>query len=869
MIGPSVSRYEIIERLGAGGMGIVYKARDRKLDRFVALKFLAAHLTESFTARQRFQQEARAISTLNHPNIATIYEAGETEDGQQFLALEYLPGGTLRSRLHDLRAAGRKLSLADALDLSIAMLEGLAHAHRNGILHRDMKPANLIFTAEDAMKITDFGLAKFLDGPDITLSDVRLGTAAFMSPEQAQARPMDHRTDLFSAGAIVYEMLSGQHAFSGDTSSAITAKVVGERPEPLAQVRPETPERLRTVVEHALEKDPSDRYQTADEFLRDLRIVRGEFTSPLDTIPGTASLTASRPSRRKLLRWGVAAATLAAAITLAFVPALRPPFGRPVRSQKQIAVIPFENVNGGDPVNQAFCDGLVHTLTTALTELQQFHGSLMVVPASEVRRQGVTTPSEARKAFHVNLAITGSIQRMADQVRITTNLVDAQNGPQLGARTIVSRVQDMNELQDRVVRDVANLLDVELQKNATDLLAAGKTSSAGAYDLYLQARGYLERFDKPGNLDRAVKLLESALNKDARYALAWSALSQANWLQYRASKDSKWLELAQENGLRAIEIDARVPSAHVNLGQVLTDLGRYPEAVAECEAALKLDPVSVEAMRALAAAYERSGKISEAEDVYKKALQLREGDWLTWSYLGVFYENHGRHHDAEQPFLRVAALTPDNWVAYLNLGVLYTDMGRYTDARPQLERSINLKPSMNAYTTLATGYYFQGDWRNAVLLNEKALALVNPGRPAPHYVYGNLADAYRWSPGLRPKSLEFYRLAIGAADRALATNARDAFALGSRGLYRARSGDVEAGLRDAQAARDAAPGDMRAIYAWAVVQEIAHHRDNALAGISQALKAGYSIIEVQREPELSNLRRDPRFARILGSGEVH
>jgi tetratricopeptide (TPR) repeat protein len=623
------------------------------------------------------------------------------------------------------------------------------------------------------------------------------------------------------------------------------------------------------VVAHALEKDPNQRYQTADEFLRDLRIVRSELESPGATIAGTVSLTASRPSRRKLLHWGVAGAALAAAIAVAFVPGLRPPFGRSVPSQKQIAVIPFENVNANDPVNQAFCDGLVQTLTTALTELQQFHGSLMVVPASEVRRQGVTTPSEARKAFHVNLAITGSIQRMADQIRITTNLADAQNGPQLGARTIVSRVQDINELQDRVVRDVASLLDVELQKNASDLLAAGKTSSAGAYDLYLQARGYLERFDKPGNLDRAVKLLEAALSKDARYALAWSALSQANWLQYRATKDAKWLERAQENGLRAIEIDPRIPSAHVNLGLVFTDLGRYPEAVAECEAALKLDSVSVEALRALASAYERSGKISEAEDVYKKALRLREGDWLTWSYLGVFYRTHGRYQDAEKPFRRVAELTPDNSVAYMNLGILYVSMGRYEDARPQLEHAIQLKPSMAAYSALASVYYFQGAWHDAVRVNEKALALVPTGSPAPYYVYGNLADAYRWTPDLKAKAAEYYRLAIDDIDRSLATNPRNGFALACRGVYRSKLGDTAAGESDAEAARSIAPSDVDVIYFWALIQELSGHRQKALGGVAEALKRGYSLVEIQHEPELADLRRDPLFQKIAAKNGVH
>ena len=299
MIGQTVSHYEILEKLGAGGMGVVYKARDTKLDRIVALKFLAAHLLESEKARSRFLQEALAISAMNHPNIAIVYEAGDV-NGEPFLALEFLAGGTLRTKITNLRAKGVGMPIGEAVDLSLQLIEGLAHAHNNQVLHRDIKPGNLMFNAEGRLKITDFGLARFTSGPHITKGGILLGTAPYMSPEQAQGQEIDQRSDLFSAGAVMYEMLCGEPPFHAPEESEVLQQILHSK-TPLEKLPPEVPERLRLVIGHLLEKDREQRYQRADDAVLDLRTVQRSLEGP------TSALTSGRSpafARKKSYRGG-------------------------------------------------------------------------------------------------------------------------------------------------------------------------------------------------------------------------------------------------------------------------------------------------------------------------------------------------------------------------------------------------------------------------------------------------------------------------------------------------------------------------------------------------------------------------------------
>jgi tetratricopeptide (TPR) repeat protein/tRNA A-37 threonylcarbamoyl transferase component Bud32 len=858
--GQIVSHYEILEKLGAGGMGAVYKARDVKLNRIVAIKFLAAHLIDSKTAQTRFLQEARAISALNHPNIAIVYEAGDYQ-GQSFLAFEYLPGGTLLTKLGDLRAGGRKMLIAEATTLSLQLAEGLAHAHRTGILHRDIKPGNLMFSADGKLKITDFGLAKFLSGPEITKAGGPIGTVPYMSPEQASGLETDHQSDLFSAGVVMYEMISGELPFRAPDERGTINQILRADPPALETLRPDSPESLRFVVRHLLQKDPKKRYSKADDLVLDLRAVQRELEAPTNTLVSGELVANQKPGlMRRPLLWALTVCLLLAVLGYAVIPRMRHLSGLGLPSQKHIAVLQFENI-GGDAANGAFCEGLAETLTSSLTELEHFHGSLMVVPASEVRRQNIHSTADARRAFNVTLVITGSVQRSEGIMRLHANLVDTKSETQIAARSIASPIDQLNGLQDRVVREVADLLELQLQPKAYVQLAAGQTSNANAYDLYVQARGYLDRWDKPGNLDRAMDLLKAAVNRDPHYALGYAALSQANWLKYGETRETKWLGEAQDLGQHAIELDKQVPSAHVNLGKVFGYTSRYPDAIREFKAALDLNPVSVEAYRELADVYKLSQMPKEAEKVYQTAIQLRPSDWLSYTMLGVFYFDRSRYSDAETPFQRVVELTPDNYKAWYNLGALHLTLGKYDLAEKEFHKSIDLQAGPGGYLGLAAVYSAQGKYRESAETNEKALAL----GPNSYVAAGNLADAYRWTPELADKAPGMYRQAIENVDRALLTNPKDAYALSCRALYWANLGNQKQAMEDIEKARAIAPSEARHLYQWAVIEEIGHHRERALKALSEAMRAGYSSNEIDRAPELADLRRDPRFQKLTQS----
>ncbi len=856
MTGQTISHYEIIAPLGAGGMGVVYRARDIHLDREVALKFLAPNLAESSTARSRFLREAKVLSSLNHPHIATIFEAGEC-DGQLFLALELLPGGTLGERLADLRSAGKLLPLKEALQLAADILDGLAHAHRNGILHRDIKPANLMFSSEGALKITDFGLSKFTSSPDLTSPGGVLGTAMYMSPEQAMGEEIDHRADLFSAGVVLYEMLAGQPPFQGDNQASVLRQVIAKDPAPVGSSRAGLPSPVEAIVLRALMKEPARRYARAEEMSSDLQRIQlpDGLTATIETLPVSKPLAVSKPIPR-WRAWAGGMLALTAVGAAAFFVGHR---SAALPEQKQLAVLPFVNV-GKSEAGQAFCDGIFETLTSSLSQLEQPQGSLFVVPASEVRKRSLSSPTEARQAFNANLAITGSVQQSGGQIRVIANLIDAREVRQLGSRQVVRSADQMAGLQEALVDQVADLLKVGLQPAARARVVAGKTESGSAYTLYLEGRGLLERWDKPGNLDRALSLMRRAVEQDPHYALAYAGYSQAAWRKYMVTKDAPWLQQALELGSRAIALDTQTPGAHINLAHVYFETGRSQEAIAEYRRAIGLDPLSAEAYRGLAEAYDATGGIPEAEETYRKALQLRPGDWLTYTYLGSFYSKHGRVAEAEKALARVTELTPDNFVGHRNLGSVHVQLEKYDAAAADYRKAIALSPlSATSYNGLAAVLFYQRRYAESAAIFEKAVQLKNNDQ---YFIVGNLADAYRQAPGQEWKAAAVYARAIAGAGQALAKNPKDSYALASRAEYWAKQGEPAQAVRDAEAAWQLAPRDTNILLKVAVAYEWSHRRAKALEAVSRALKEGTSAQQIAREPDLSGLMQDPMFKKI-------
>lgn len=861
MIGRTVSHYEILEKLGEGGMGIVYKAKDLKLDRFVALKFLATRLLPSDSAHARFMQEAHAISALNHPNIATIYAIEELEE-QPVLVLEYLPGGTLRSQVNRYQQAGSKLPVDTVISYALQMALGLGHAHRHGIVHRDVKTSNALLGAEGTVKITDFGLSKLRGGDHITQAGTAIGTAAYMSPEQARGEAADPRSDIFSFGIVLYELATSELPFQGENDFAIVNQIVNTVHRPPTQLRPDLAVEIEGVIAKALQKRPGDRYQSIEELLGDLRPLHREpYLSPTlhaanPTI--TMETTASRSGWRKTprARWltGIAALAAIAMLLMFLLPRLRQ---RSVPDARQLAVLPFTNV-GGEAANQAFCDGLAEVLTSMLSQVEQFQGSLWVVPASEVRAANITSVHQARQVFGVNLVVSGSVQRSGDSVRVTANLVDANTVRQLGSRTIDTRPEDIIALQDGVVGQVSELLEVEIQPQMRQKLMAGGTKIPAAFDAYLRGRGYLQRFDKAANYEDAIPEFQRALQLDPGYAQAYAGLAEALLRKYELTRDAQWLEQARTATSSAIRINDRLAPAHVDLGVIDTITGRYDDAIPEFQRALDLDRTNADAYRELAKAYAAAGKLEQAEQTYKRAIQLRPSYWLGHKDLGVFYLRYGRYAAAEASLRKVLILTPDNYVGYRNLGALYHLMGRYDEAREVLRKSIEIEPTSIAYSNLGTIDFFQGRYDQAVSMYRKAIEL----GANDYLIWGNLADALRWAPQLAAQAPEMYRQAIRGAEKQVAMMPSDAALLSRIAVYWAKLGDRQKAWSELEQARSVAPADPQVQFRSAVVYELTGKREMALEALRSAIQGGYSLEEIRREPELAKLRQDARYTAL-------
>ncbi len=525
--------------------------------------------------------------------------------------------------------------------------------------------------------------------------------------------------------------------------------------------------------------------------------------------------------------------------------------------QKHIAVLPFENMG---PVNEAFSAGLVETLTSKLTQLERFHESLWVIPASEVRHWQVASPSEARRLFAVNLVFTGSIQQLGDSYRLTLNLIEVGNKTprQLSSAVIDEPLTNVSALQDNTVIKAAGLLNLELGPETQRLLTEGGTVMAAANDYYLQGLGYLQRYQKVDNLDHAVSLFERAIKEDSLYALAYAGLGEAYWRKYRYSMDTRWVEPAVRNGERAVELNDLLAPVHVTAGVIYKGTGNDERAVEEFQYALALDPSSAEAHRGLASAYENLQRLAEAESTYQKAIELKPGYWGGHDELGMFYYSRGRYDDALAAMGRVVALTPDNSRGYNILGAIYYAEELWEKAREMWEQAVQIEPDYRVYTNLGILHYIEERYADAAATTEKALALNNTS----YVTWANLANAYYWMPDKRGEAMENYRRAAELAEETRKINPRDPDLLSTLAGYYVVLEEGPKALSMLQEAFKIAPSNWWVLYNYGFAYEQLGDRGKALEWIEKALDAGYPMKEVERDPFLVDLRTDARFEEL-------
>ncbi|TVP99421.1 MAG: hypothetical protein EA359_17080 [Balneolaceae bacterium] len=882
--GTSILHYTILEKLGEGGMGVVYKARDNKLSRDVSLKFVPGHASVDKENHDRFLQEARSIAQINHPNICQIYAIEVDEHGNQFIVMEFIDGANLYdsfiSKLKnsitgttaDPESDKSKLFSShpeQVLNYAIQIVKGLDAAHNKGVIHRDIKPANIMVSSSHDVKILDFGLAKISGVDQHTQVGSTLGTISYMSPEQIRGEELGPESDIWSFGIVLYEMLSGRNPFGGDYQHSVMYTILNTDPPPVKSYSGEIPEGLNDVIERCLSKSLSERYQSAGELLRDLAFIAGSSTSGIRTRDkkNVNKLPEAAPNKKRTLL--AASGIFAVLILLSLVgfmgyQTFQNRFMSYGAESIHVAVLPFTNI-GADPARQVFADGLVETITSQLSQLERFQKDLWVVPSGEVRSLNVSSAGEAHRMFKVNYVIAGSLQPIADRLRLTVTLIDSRNLRQLNSSVIDVDANDVMALQEKSVESLLTMLNLELNPETIGVIREVKTSVPAAFELYIQGLGYLQRYERIDNIDNAILAFEEAIELDSQFALAHAALGQAYWRKYENTRERTWIDLATEQSHKAFNLNSKLLQAHITLGMIRNGTGRYNEAVDHFLDALSTDPTNADAYRGLARAYEFMGNLADAESTYKRAIQLKPDYWAGYNVLGAFYFRNNNFDEAREQFRIVTELTPDNYRGYLNLGSVHYITGKLDEARAMFEHSLQLEETFSAASNLGTLYYAEGLYAEAAKAYETAIEI----NDSHYYLWGNLAVSYYYAPGMRQKSFPVYEKAIEVALAELDINPKDSDVLISLAGYHARLGNKQQSIDYIREALEVSPDDAIIHYLAGTAFETLGNRDDALIHISKAIQGGYPESEIKKQPELQNLIDDPRFQIIqTNSGQL-
>jgi len=857
------TRYRIEALLGQGGMGRVYKAYDKDLDRVVALKVVRHGVMGEADALKRFKQELVLASKISHKNILRIHDMGEVA-GTKFITMAYVEGQDLYGILKD----NPKLPIERVLKFATALAEALAAAHSEGVVHRDLKPQNILVNKDDQIFVSDFGLAKsFEEGAQgMTKTGAFLGTPRYMSPEQVEGKPADQRSDLYSYGLMLYEMLVGDVPFTGESTLKVMYQRIQEKPKSPKQINPSLPTWLVRIVMRCLERDPSARYQSAYEILADLQ---GSGVRSSGSGAHTVQIQIPEFVAQRRWTWYVAGGVAFLLLLLA-IPPIRhlviPGSGAtntgavtsgipPLSRGKFVAILPFR-ILGDDQSLGYVAEGLNEALSAKLFQLKD----LRLASDTAVSKVSDKQPLEkTARALGVNLVVQGMIQVSTDKMAIIVSLINvADGGKKVWSQQFTGVPKDLLSLEDQISGQLVTALDLKPTSEELAKTAERPTDNVDAYDLFLRGRQALRGPQPIKAAQTAIDYFQKSIEKDPGFALAYTGLSDACLMMYREKKDSFWAEKALGAAQRAEQLKDNLPEVHFSLGSIYLRTGKTAQAIAELKRGLQLSPNSDEGYFRLGNAYLESGQKEEAIATYKKAIEVNPYYWSNHIALGNAYYSIGDTEKALAEYKRVTELEPENVPGWDNLGNAYLRLGKYEESIPAYKKSIEISPTWSAYNNLGYVYLVLKRFNEAVQMSEKAVEL----GPSQELAVGNLADAYRAS-GQKEKANATYEKAIALAFQELRVNPQSTTALEDLALYYAKKGEPDRGMEFIKRARDIDKKDVELIYTEAMVEILAKKPADSLRTLREALSKGYPVKQVVDDPELAELKQNPEFRALI------
>lgn len=686
MVGKQILHYRVLEELGRGGMGVVYKALDTELNRDVAIKFLPSHIASNEEERQRFKVEAQAAAALNHPNIGTIYSI-EKINNETFISMEFIEGQELKEKIES-----GPLTIDETLILAIQISKGLQAAHEKGVVHRDIKSANIMLTDKGDVKIMDFGLAKVRGGPKLTKEQSTLGTAAYMSPEQASGEEVDFRSDIFSLGVLLYEMLTGQLPFKGDYDQAVTYSVLHEDPEPITGLRTGIPMEFERIVNKCLKKDVAGRYQHATELIADLSELKKE--SEAKELLSRTGITQSQPLQKKPQQTQFnkfrAIFILVGFLLLITTVGLVYFFSReePINS---IAVLPFVNSNN-DPDIDYLSDGLAETLINKLSQLPQLR--VMARSTAFQFKGKEMTPQQIGNELGVRAILTGDIVQRGDALRFHVELVDVSDGTQIWGDQYNRTMADIFDIQNAIAEQISSKLQLKLGSVERDRLVKRYTNNSEAYQLYLKGRFHWN-LRTGEDLQTAVEYFEQAIHKDPNYALAYAGIADCyvlfSWYSVQIPEES--FPKAKEAALKALQLDSQLAEPHTALAQVYSNFD--------------WDWIS-------------------AEKSYKRSFELNPNYATAHQWYGEDLVFRGRYNEAIAEFEKALTLDPLSPIITAAYGYYLGQAGYHDRAIQQLQKVVELDQRFHMAQHLIGGVYIiKGDFARSVYHLQEAFRLDN------------------------------------------------------------------------------------------------------------------------------------------------